>query len=271
MMGRTLFSLALLAVFVLVECSLASAAPAPKAKRTPETIARAEKAVKDYLEKLGGAAAARVQYIKDDAVESAFPQYYVFSVLFPQYPLARVTPKGLKSSNLFAVDADGKVATLTDAKELEKFFHEHLAAKEEAALKTAIQSWLRLAQQYHQDGFFTFAIMDDSIKIGDKTAAGTVVAMKGGSGTLSARLTFDEDGKLSKVSEEAKLRPGPRPICQATKLLDKDPLIRRIVEQDLLIMGTAARDYLDEQRAQASPELRRAIDRLWQRIVDAER
>jgi hypothetical protein len=31
-------------------------------------------------------------------------------------------------------------------------------------------------------------------------------------------------------------------------------------------MGLAAREYLDEQRAQAGPELRRAIDRLWQRI-----
>jgi hypothetical protein len=54
-------------------------------------------------------------------------------------------------------------------------------------------------------------------------------------------------------------------------LLDADPIVRRMAEQDLLIMGSAAKSYLDEQRAKASPELRRAIDRLWQRIVDEGR
>src|SRR6184192_2360441 len=62
------------------------------------------------------------------------------------------------------------------------------------------------------------------------------------------------------------IRPGPRPICQATKLLDPDPLVRRICEQDLLIMGLSARDYLMEQRARATPELRAALDRLWEKI-----
>jgi hypothetical protein len=264
-----LFAAALLAASAMTMA--ASEGPPPEAKPTPESIAKAEKAVTEHLEKLKGAGAA-VRYIQDDAVEKAFPRYYLFAVLFRQFPVGRVPPKGLKASNLFAVDGDAKVTTLTDAKGLEKFFQSNLAAvKEEAQMKTAIRAWLRLTQQHHQDGFYTFRIMDDAIKVEGKTARGTVVAMKGGSGTLSARLTFDDEGKLSKVSEEAKLRPGPRPICHATKLLDSDPLVRRIAEQDLLIMGTAARDYLNEQRAKASPELRRAIDRLWQRILDAER
>jgi hypothetical protein len=249
----------------------ASGGPAPEAKPTPESIAKAEKAVKEHLEKLKGTGAA-VQYIKDDAVEKVLPRYYLFAVLFRQFPVGRVPPKGLTASNLFAVDADGKVTTLTDAKKLEKFFQSNLAAvKEEAQMKTTIRAWLRLTQQYHQDGFYTFGIMDDAIKVEGKTSRGTVVAMKGGSGTLTASFTFDDAGKLAKVSEEAKFRPGPRPICQATKLLDKDSVVRRIAEQDLLIMGTAAKEYLDEQRAEASPELRRAIDRTWQRIVEAER
>src|SRR5262249_23749511 len=98
----------------------ASGASAPEAKPTPESIAKAEKAVQEHLEKLKGTGAA-VQYIKDDAVEKVFPRYYLFAVLFRQFPVGRVPPKGLKASNLFAVDADGKVTTLTDAKELEKF------------------------------------------------------------------------------------------------------------------------------------------------------
>jgi hypothetical protein len=36
-------------------------------------------------------------------------------------------------------------------------------------------------------------------------------------------------------------------------------------------MGRAAKYYLDEQRAGATPELQRAIDRIWQRILAEER
>jgi hypothetical protein len=89
--------------------------------------------------------------------------------------------------------------------------------------------------------------------------------MQGGNGELKAELTIKE-GKLAGVSEKAAIRPGPRPICQATKLLDADPIVRRIAEQDLLIMGLLARDYLMEQREKATPELRRAIDRVWAQI-----
>jgi hypothetical protein len=67
------------------------------------------------------------------------------------------------------------------------------------------------------------------------------------------------------------LKPGPRPICQATKLLDADPVVRRMAEQDLLVMGRAARPYLDEQRAKAAPELQKAIDRVWERICADDR
>jgi hypothetical protein len=79
-------------------------------------------------------------------------------------------------------------------------------------------------------------------------------------------LTFGADGQLTGASYESKLRPGPRPICQATKLLDPDPIVRRMAEADLLYMGLAAREYLLDRRALAGPQLRRAIDRLWQRI-----
>jgi hypothetical protein len=35
---------------------------------------------------------------------------------------------------------------------------------------------------------------------------------------------------------------------------------RKMAEQDLLLMGTAARDYLTAQRAKSAPELQQAID-----------
>ena len=268
MIGRIGSGTALLLGVVLLACSWSIAAE--ESKRTPEALAKAEKATKDHLATLKGAA-ARVDYIKDDAVESAFPKAYFFAVFFPQFPVGRVPPKDLKVSNLFAVDGDGKVTVLTERAGLEKFFQANNTAKGDAAKKTAVQAWLRLSQQYHQDGFYAFSLMEDALKVDGKKASGVVVVMRGGSGTLSAALTFDDDGKLDKVSEEAKLRRGPRPICQATKLLDNDPLVRRIAEEDLVIMGPAAKDYLDEQRVKAEPELQRAIDRVWQRIQASER
>ena len=103
---------------------------------------------------------------------------------------------------------------------------------------------------------------------GVRTALGSSSVTQGGKGELTATLTFDADGRLTRVSEDSAIKPGVRPICQATKLLDADPLVRRMAEQDLLVMGRACKEYLDEQHAQASPELRQAIDRVWKRIVE---
>jgi hypothetical protein len=262
-------------VVFLSGAAVAAAAPAPERKPpTAEEIAKAVKVVQGD-EKLT-ARGAVIAAIEDAAVGKALLDYVFVSVMFRQFPVGRVPPEGLKASNVFAVDRDGKVTVLTDAKELEKFFRANLApAKEDDQLKEDARAWIRLAQQFRQDGFFQFSLMDEATKVspaeGGKSVSATVVAMRGGSGTLAATLTFDEAGKLTKVAEENKLRPGPRPICQATKLLDADPVVRRMAEQDLLLMGTAARPYLDEQHAKAAPELRQAIDRLWQRIVDAER
>jgi hypothetical protein len=81
-------------------------------------------------------------------------------------------------------------------------------------------------------------------------------------------LTFTGAGKLAGIEEANTVKAGVRPICQASKLLDPDPVVRRMAEKDILVMGRAAKEYLEEQRAKASPELKRAIDRIWQRIVE---
>jgi len=50
-----------------------------------------------------------------------------------------------------------------------------------------------------------------------------------------------------------------------------DPIVRRMAEQDVLVMGRAAKPYLDQVRATARPKLQQAIDRIWQRILDEGR
>src|SRR5262249_51023607 len=148
------------------------------------------------------------------------------------------------------------------------------AAKTDDQLKDAARAWVSLAQQFHQDGFYTFVLADEATKVSKskmgKLATAKVKVMKGGNGVIDARLFFTEAGKFTNVSQDDKVTPGPRPICQATKLLDKDPVVREMAEEALLLMGRAAKPYLDEQRAKARPELRRAIDRVWKRICDQE-
>ena len=68
-----------------------------------------------------------------------------------------------------------------------------------------------------------------------------------------------------------RLLPAIAPICEATKLLGPDPIVRRMAEQDVLVMSRAAKPYLDQVRATAEPKLQEAIDRIWQRILEESR
>jgi hypothetical protein len=222
----------------------------------------------------------RLAQVKDGVVERVFPKHTFFTVLFPQYPVARPAPEGLKPSNVFAVGPDGKPQLLTNAAGgsdgLVNFFQDNLPpVQEDDAAKDAARAFVRLGQEFQQDGFYTFTLQDDSTKVtkekDGKTASARTMATKGGNGEIKAALTFNDAGKMTGAEMHVELKPGPRPICQATKLLDADPVVRRMAEQDLLVMGRAARPYLDEQRAKAAPELQKAIDRLWERICAEDR
>jgi hypothetical protein len=238
-----------------------------RAEDQKEDQAKAEKTVKDFLAEKK--IEAPVTPITDEALATAFPDNHFFAVVFRQYPVARIAPEPLHSQNVFVVSKDGKMVHLTDTKGLEKFFKDNLkAVQDDDAAKQAAGAWLTLTQTFQQDGFFQFAVPKDDLKGTKEKASGKVTVAQGGKGGLVATLAFDDKGKLAKVTEENGIKPGVRPICQATKLLDPDGLVRRMAEQDLLVMGRACKDYLDEQQAKASPELRKAIDRVWQRIVN---
>jgi hypothetical protein len=257
-MNARIFSLAAIALLF---------AGSALAEDIPESLAK-------KLAEFKGAENGQVAQIADEAVAGVFPGRFFYTLRFRRYPIARRLPEPLGSNNLFVVKPDGSVEYLRDRQTLENFFRAALPpVKTDTAAKDAARAWLGLAQEFYQDGFFQFSIAADSVKVtpsgsGLEVAAKAVVNQRGGdTGEIVAALTFDRTGKLLKVSQSGQVRAGVRPICQATKLLDPEPIVRGMAEQAILVMGRAAKTYLDEQRAKAGPELQRAIDRIWQRIV----
>jgi hypothetical protein len=228
-----------------------------------------EALVEQYLEDIG-AIGYTITAVTADYISNSFPDTDFFEVRFRQYPVVVPTPAGLSSSNLFLVQ-NATVFPLVGPADLEQFFFDDLApVQDEGQAEDAGLAWLRLSEAFSQDGFFTFA--DPQVTVttsdGEIQVTGSVTVTGGGRGSISVEMDFDSDGVLVDVFETRDVRPGVRPICQATKLLDVDPLVRRMAEQDILVMGKSAKEYLDEQRAKAKPELKAAIDRIWKRVVD---
>ncbi len=230
--------------------------------------------VEDFL-KARGARGAVVRPITDDYVGRTFPNLSFFGVIFPQFPLAVLCPQAqnLKCSNIFFVKG-GQVDFVSTIQDLKFFFGVELGAvpSEEAATDAA-GTWLRFSEELKQDLFYTFSAPEISYLPREDitTVRGHVVVTAGGEGTIDLLMAFGAAGSLVRTYEKSALRAGVRPICQATKLLDRDPIVRRMAEQDVLVMGRAAKPYLDRVRASARPQLQQAIDRIWQRILDEGR
>lgn len=230
--------------------------------------------VEDYLQSRGVSGAV-VRAVADDFVGRTFPNFSFFGVIFRQYPVAVQCPPAtdLKCANLFYVRGD-QVDFVSTIEDLRFFFAKNLGpAPTQDAATDAVSAWLRFSEELKQDLFYTFSAPDvlytrreDLILL-----RAHVSVAAGGIGSIDVVMTLGAAGSLVNILEKGALSPGIRPICQATKLLDDDPIVRRMAEQDLLVMGRAARPYLDQVRATAQPKLRQAIDRIWQRILNEGR
>jgi len=245
------------------------------AARSQEHRDKASDLIKQHVPALRTVGIPPLVAVSSENLTRTFPKTYFWVLGFRQHPVAMVAPEPLKVRNLFVVMTDDKVKHIIATKDLEEFFRAVLKPVTDArSAKDCTGAWLCLSQELKQDGFFTFSIPPDSLTAKKSrngfSASGKAVVTKGGTGEIRANLSFTAEGKLSKVDEASTVKAGIRPICQATKLLDPDPIVRQMAEKDILVMGKAAKCYLDEQRAKASPELKQAIDRVWQRILDEE-
>jgi hypothetical protein len=189
------------------------------------------------------------------------------------FPVAVATPDPLKPANVFALSPQGEVTHMPDMDSLKDFVrHNAPAAVRNDQARDVFKAWMKLALEFKQDGFYEFSpvapvVVTSRSATADLTATSKVTATRGGHGEYKATVTFAEDGRIQETTIVDNVKAGIRPVCQATKLLDKDPIVRKIAEKDILVMGPAAKSYLDEQRAKASPDLQREIDRVWNKIV----
>jgi hypothetical protein len=242
----------------------------------PITIAKADdqQLVEDYL-KGRGTSGAVVRPITDDYVGRTFPNFSFFGIIFRKYPVAILCPEtqDLKCSNVFWVK-DGQIDFISTIPDLKYFFAAELGpVPSKEAASDAASTWLRFSEELKQDLFYTFSSPEISyIPREDITRVrGHTAVIAGGEGHIEVLMTLGTAGGLVHIYEKSALRPGVRPVCQATKLLDRDPIVRRMAEQDLLVMGRAAKLYLDRVRETARPKLRQTIDRIWQRILEEGR
>ena len=213
--------------------------------------------------------------IATEALARAFPHYRFYGLTFPQWPQAEVPPHPLSASNVVSLAPGGAVMVLTSPSELKDYFnaHRHRAARDPG---TILLAWLDLTWVFSEDGFFQFDVgqaiqvnrQDENVLASGKD----IVQPHGGDqGEIDVTLTIAPDATILSARDTRDVRAGIRPICQATKLLDPDPIVRKMAEQCLLVMGSRAKPYLEAQRVKAPPELQKAIDAIWLRMQERER
>ncbi|MBK9144802.1 MAG: hypothetical protein IPM23_20100 [Candidatus Melainabacteria bacterium] len=234
-----------------------------------------------FADKLAGPAflqSGRLLYVRSDALKEMFSNRLFYVLRFRVWPVGFDIPEPMKSNNIFVVDSKGKLVLVTGSEQLKSLFKTGASqVKDEKSARLALRAWLELSSELNQDGFLQFSIDDTAIDariVGRGLVAHgkAVIQPRGGDeGFLSATLTFDNEGRLETSEEEREVKAGMRPICQSTKLLDQDPVVRQMARRDLLILGRRAESYLIEQRKKGSPELQKAIDDIWLEIVRENR
>src|SRR5207249_2372302 len=96
-------------------------------EKEDKATTKAKEIVNERLEKLE-AKTVKVEAISDEAVLKTFPDHRFLAVRFPQWPVAIAPPKSLKSSNVFAVNKEGKLSELTGFEDFQQFIRDNLPA-----------------------------------------------------------------------------------------------------------------------------------------------
>lgn len=241
--------------------------------------ANPRKAIADYMSRVKTEGRpmmqmAHLSFLRSTDMEKTFPGKLFYLVRFPQWPISYDVPPPLANNNVFVFSKTQEMQLITTSQQLEKFFAAQLhGIKDARGARGSMKTWLCISEELANDGMFKFNISDSSILV-KASSSGLIVSGKavvdpvgGNSGDITATIAFNCSGNVQDIKEIVSLQEGIRPICQSTKLLDADPLVRRMAQQDLLVMGNAALWYLENQRKTASPKLQEAIDEISERIL----
>ena len=230
----------------------------------------ARETLKAHLATMQSAERATLVYVQSTSLATSFKNVEFFSLRFQRYPVALTAVAPLKPNNVFAV-VGTDITHIADQKQLEAFFRKMLTAELNDPLRIeATVSWLVLTQELNEDGFFEFEKPEVRLQGSSCHGELRVIDKRGDLGKLTVDIAFDGDG-IADVEVGGKIVLGIRPKCQATRLLDADPVVREIMRQDILVMGKRCKPYLDGVKARAEAELRRAVEGVWQQILDEGR
>jgi hypothetical protein len=208
-------------------------------------------------------------------IAAVLPGYSFVIIIHIEHPVANTNiDPALGTNSIAAVDKNLGVEIINSTDSLVRFFQAHQIPAAGEKMLLTVKAWLGLSQELKDDGFYSFTIREDSLRIlpiDSIQAEGISEVTGGGSGAIKANILFGTASHIIyNVVEQVELVEGIRPVCQSTKLLDKDPIVRRMAEGDLLSMGTSCLDYLSVQHAKAAPRLKVAIDAIYQKIMKQE-
>lgn len=88
---------------------------------TLEADAKTRPAMKKKISAYAGAEHGELFPIVDGALAQAFPKHVFYVLRFRMFPVARMTPEGLKPSNVFVVAPDGAAQLLADSDATKSF------------------------------------------------------------------------------------------------------------------------------------------------------
>jgi hypothetical protein len=160
----------------------------------------------------------RPLFLNDPALGRIFPGYVFYAARCPD----EKAPYPLRDHNLFAVRNDGAVKHLAGSPDLETFFLAEVRAmgeEDEAGVTAVPSAWLRLTQEFFQDGALCFLIPADGLKasyrrstvasVNGWRASGQALLTPGGklTGEISVNLTFDAAGQLKTILEIRNVTP----------------------------------------------------------------
>jgi len=148
----------------------------------------------------------------DGSVLSFFPDDRFYAVRFMRYPRAVTPPAPLRLENLVRVRPDGSVDRIESLDALKKLFEPKLTnVRDDGKVRAALLACLRLAEEFYQDGHYTFTVSEQSVSVVHRddhlVASAKAVVTNGGKGEITVMLTT---GAPSTITIDGKVRPDVR-------------------------------------------------------------